>query len=70
MKSPKYCNQCKWSLETTDNYSLMCTHPKVNAADSWQLGRKEITGGKECHYAREKRLFAPCGLKGKLWVEV
>jgi len=48
--------------------SLRCLHPVVNAQDSWALaGGESKHSGSDCRSERERRWFAPCGMRGKLW---
>lgn len=43
-------------------------HPIVSAKDPWALAGGGAIRGSDCRSERERRsLFAPCGMKGKLW---
>lgn len=65
---PALCKDCKHSRpETNSAWNLKCTHPVVNAKDAWALSRSESPGGTDCRGERERKWFAPCGMRGKLW---
>jgi len=66
---PVFCRDCKWSRAPADSaWSLRCLHPVVNAQDSWALaGGESKHSGSDCRSERERRWFAPCGMRGKLW---
>lgn len=64
---PALCRDCKHSKPEADcSWSLRCTHPKVNARDSFALGGAR-TFGSDARAQRDVRWFAPCGMAGKLW---
>ena len=64
---PKYCLECKWSKpQEYYEWNLKCVNPYVNAKDSWALAATKIEGS-SARDEREKRYFAECGMKGKLW---
>lgn len=67
----KYCTNCIWSIpEKGFSWNLNCTHPIVNAEDSWALSSKFI-GGTSCRSERERTFWSvpACGKAGKLWEE-
>lgn len=69
MTKLKYCTECKYSQsESNSTWTLRCTHPAVNAKDSWALSSKVINGT-SCREERELTWlhFPPCGKAGKLW---
>lgn len=67
MMKPKFCAECKYSKpETNSPWNLRCVNPYVNANDSWALSSSTIHGT-TCSTERDKRFFAACGMKGKLW---
>jgi hypothetical protein len=65
---PALCVGCNFSVpEVTSSWILRCTHPLVNAKDSWALSSSKINGS-ECRAERERTSwFAACGRSGKLW---
>ncbi len=66
---PATCRECKWSkpVEKYD-WNNKCFHPIVNAQDPWALsGNGSMGHGSNCRDERERKWFAPCGMKGKLW---
>ena len=68
MKSPVFCNDCKWSKSDNDSrWALKCHNPNVNSKDSWALGSAGTGRGTSCHNEREKTWgdFPACGMKGK-----
>ena len=68
---PRFCVNCKYSKRIEKvSTSLDCTHLKVLAKESWSLGSSlGCTEGVSCPIEREKKFFAACGIKGKLWEE-
>lgn len=66
---PALCRECKWSYkEDGRDYYLRCTHPIINANDSWALSKGSATYGSDTQVERAKKSwFAKCGMKGKLW---
>lgn len=68
---PALCLGCKHSKpEKGADWNNRCFHPKVIASDSWALANNNEGQpcGVNCRDQRGKRsLFAPCGMKGKLW---
>ena len=65
---PALCRDCKFSKPSPGSeWNLKCLHPRVNAGNAWALVANGDFGC-ECRGERERRsLFAPCGMKGKLW---
>ena len=66
----KLCRECRHSIpEPGSAWMLRCTHPEVIKRDPWALsGAKYFSNdGSSARDEREKRWFAPCGMKGKLW---
>ena len=64
---PALCRDCKHSQPSTiSDWNLRCINPVVNARDSWALAAVQINGS-DARSEREKRIFAACGMKGKLW---
>ncbi len=66
---PALCRDCKHSQpEERSEWNLRCLHPIVSAKDPWALAGGGAIRGSDCRSERERRsLFAPCGMKGKLW---
>ena len=67
---PALCKDCKYSRpEDERSHYNVCTHPKVMSDDSYTLASNFINKphGSSCRDEREKKLFAKCGMKGKLW---
>lgn len=65
---PALCRDCRHSEpEKISTWSLRCRNPVVNASDSWALSRATVHGGADCRTERERKWFAPCGMRGKLW---
>lgn len=68
---PALCRDCKHGIPEEDaKWNMRCTHPKVNATNSWALAN---TGGDgkpaqtDARHERSRKWFAPCGMTGKLW---
>lgn len=67
MTSVKFCKDCKYSKpEVNSAWILRCTNPTVNRNDEWALSSVDISGS-SCREERSKKLFAQCGMNGKLW---
>ncbi len=72
-KYPKYCKNCRHSRPEEAKgreWHNLCMHPKVVADDPWSVANndQETLFGVSCKIERSKEgMFAPCGLKGKLW---
>ena len=69
MNYPKYCRDCKWSVEKKDSYNyLNCSHPLVNADDAYALSSIKLSYV-ECQTERRLGMFkiSMCGKIGKLW---
>lgn len=67
---PALCMHCKYAKpERRSEWNNRCFHPKVVASDSWALANNDegMPYGRSCRDERRRRLFAPCGAKGKLW---
>jgi len=68
---PALCMFCRYSKpEPRSEWNNRCFHPKVVASDSWALANNQegAPAGVSCRDERGKcSLFAPCGMKGKLW---
>lgn len=69
---PALCRDCKHSKpEVRSEWNLRCQHPRVNAGNSWALSNGGDYYGADCRGERERGgirgVFAPCGMKGKLW---
>lgn len=66
---PALCKDCRYSKpEEHSEWSLRCTNPLVNAKDPWALTTNSAgIYGTNCRNEREKKWFATCGMKGKLW---
>lgn len=65
---PALCRDCKHSrTEENSTWSLRCVNQKVNASDPWALATGGEIAGTNCRCERERWIFAPCGMKGKLW---
>lgn len=67
MKEVKLCRDCRHSMpEPGSEWNLRCMHPEVNSRDPWALASPNPHGS--CaRDERERKWFAPCGMKGKLW---
>ena len=68
---PALCRDCKHSKpeeHSESEWNLRCIHPIVIAKDPWALAGSGALRGSDCRLERDCRgLFAPCGIKGKLW---
>ena len=66
---PALCADCKHSKPSTGSeWNLLCLHPVVNASDPWALAHSSTSdAGSGCRTERERKWFAPCGIRGKLW---
>jgi hypothetical protein len=68
MGTPKFCKDCKHStLEPRSEWNLMCTHPRVVGKNAYALARANYKGT-DCSGERQLGWFAPCGMRGRLWV--
>ena len=68
--NPKFCKDCKWSVEETNaTWNLKCFNPYVNADDPWALSYNGHMAGTSCRTERERKWFAVCGIKGKQFKE-
>jgi len=68
----KLCRECRHSIpETGSEWNLRCMNAEVNKRDSWALAGSKFFAdeGSRAQEEREKKWFAPCGMKGKLWEE-
>jgi len=66
----KLCRDCKYAVpEPGSSWSLRCTNPEVNRRDPYMLSGAPIYGS-SARTEREKELFSPCGMKGKLWESI
>lgn len=64
---PRLCKDCAHSTpDTSSPWTLRCKNPQVNALDPWALSYADFVGT-SCREEREKRWWAQCGLKGKLY---
>lgn len=63
----KLGRDCRHSMpEPCSAWNLRCMNPEVNRRDPWALAATDPRGS--CaRDEREKKWFAPCGMKGKLW---
>jgi hypothetical protein len=68
---PALCRDCKHQIpEDGSKWNSRCTHPIVNAQNEWALantGGNGTSANSDARSERERRWFAPCGMKGKLW---
>ena len=66
---PALCKDCKYSKpEARSEWSLRCLHPAVNARDPWALSGAIVSDqGSSAREERERKWFAACGMRGKLW---
>jgi hypothetical protein len=65
---PALCRDCKHSKpEPNSSWSLNCHHPAVNGNDPFALTASIDFKGTNCRYERERKCFAKCGIRGKLW---
>ena len=66
---PALCKDCKHSTQQKGSeWNLLCLHPVVNAGDAWALAQSTVSCiGSSCRDQRERKWFAPCGMRGKLW---
>lgn len=71
-KRVKFCKDCDWSKpEYRSEWCNRCYNPQVVAKNNWALGNNcdnEESCGVSCSDERNKKWFAACGMKGKLWV--
>lgn len=67
MTSVKFCKDCLYSKSKKGSaWILKCYNPIVNRNDEWALSSADISGT-SCREERAKKIFAQCGMSGKLW---
>jgi hypothetical protein len=68
---PALCMHCRHSKPEESRSSFhRCFHPVVVSKDAWALSanKEGQPSGTSCYDERRKRsIFAPCGMRGKLW---
>lgn len=65
---PALCRDCKHSKPKEGRpWILHCLHPIVISGDNRALASAQPQSGTSCYRERERRWFAPCGMRGKLW---
>ena len=63
----KLCRECRHSMpEPVSEWNLRCMNAEVNKRDPWALAGSKAHGS-NARDEREKKWFAPCGMKGALW---
>ena len=65
---PRFCEDCKWSMENKPSVLLHCKHPAVNGRNPYALGSRQIDYNQvsSCWTERDNK-NGQCSLVGFLW---